>query len=65
MDLVYNCIEIGAIAFGGPMMITGFMLMASGHKSGMKRVLWGIALVTIGLASPVRSSNINQWLPAC
>jgi hypothetical protein len=60
LNILANGLEILAIAWGGPTMIMGFMYMAAGSQDAMKRVLWGAAGVTGGLATP---GAIN-WLVA-
>jgi hypothetical protein len=60
LNIVANGMEILGIAWGGPTMINGFMHMAAGTQDAMKRVLWGGAGVTGGLATP---GAIN-WLVA-
>ncbi len=52
--------EILGIALGGPTMIIGFMHMAAGTHDAMKRVLFGCAGVTGGLATP----GCINWLVA-
>ncbi len=60
LNIIANGMEILGIAWGGPTMIMGFMHMAAGTQDAMKRVLWGAAGVTGGLATP---GAIN-WLVA-
>jgi hypothetical protein len=60
LNIIANGLEILGIAWGGPTMIMGFMYMAAGSQDAMKRVLWGAAGVTGGLATP---GAIN-WLVA-
>lgn len=60
LNIIANGMEILGIAWGGPTMIMGFMYMAAGTQDAMKRVLWGAAGVTGGLATP---GAIN-WLVA-
>jgi len=60
LNIIANGLEILGIAWGGPTMIMGFMHMAAGTQDAMKRVLFGAAGVTGGLATP---GAIN-WLVA-
>jgi hypothetical protein len=60
LNILANGMEILGIAWGGPTMIMGFMHMAAGTHDSMKRVLFGAAGVTGGLATP---GAIN-WLVA-
>ena len=60
LNIIANGMEILGIAWGGPTMIMGFMHMAAGTQDAMKRVLFGGAGVTGGLATP---GAIN-WLVA-
>lgn len=60
LNLLANGLEIFGIAWGGPTMIMGFMQMAGGTQSAMKRVLWGAASCTGGLAVP----GCINWLVA-
>jgi len=60
LNIIANGMEILGIAWGGPTMIMGFMHMAAGTQDSMKRVLFGAAGVTGGLATP---GAIN-WLVA-
>jgi len=60
LNIVANGMEILGIAWGGPTMIMGFMHMAAGTQDAMKRVLWGAAGVTGGLATP----GCINWLVA-
>ena len=60
LNIIANGMEILGIAWGGPTMIMGFMHMAAGTHDAMKRVLFGAAGVTGGLATP---GAIN-WLVA-
>jgi hypothetical protein len=60
LNIIANGMEILGIAWGGPTMIMGFMHMAAGTQDAMKRVLFGCAGVTGGLATP---GAIN-WLVA-
>jgi hypothetical protein len=60
LNIIANGMEILGIAWGGPTMIMGFMHMAAGTQDAMKRVLFGAAGVTGGLATP---GAIN-WLVA-
>jgi len=60
LNILANGLEILGIAWGGPTMIMGFMHMAAGTHDAMKRVLFGAAGVTGGLATP---GAIN-WLVA-
>lgn len=66
-DIFWNCLEIVGIAWGGPMMILGFMRLAACSNNdrkqrqwGMVQVLFGAAAVTGGLATP----GCVNWLPA-
>ncbi|MGD9684856.1 MAG: hypothetical protein AB7W16_27130 [Candidatus Obscuribacterales bacterium] len=60
LNIIANGMEILGIAWGGPTMIMGFMHMAAGTHDAMKKVLFGAAGVTGGLATP---GAIN-WLVA-
>ncbi len=60
LNIIANGMEILGIAWGGPTMIMGFMHMAAGTQDAMKRVLWGGAGVTGGLATP----GCINWLVA-
>ncbi len=60
LNIIANGMEIIGIAWGGPTMILGFMHMAAGTQDAMKRVMFGGAGVTGGLATP---GAIN-WLVA-
>ncbi len=60
LNIIANGMEILGIAWGGPTMIMGFMRMAAGTQDAMKRVLWGAAGVTGGLATP----GCINWLVA-
>ncbi len=60
LNIIANGMEILGIAWGGPTMIMGFMHMAAGTQDAMKRVMFGAAGVTGGLATP---GAIN-WLVA-
>jgi hypothetical protein len=60
LNIIANGMEILGIACGGPTMIMGFMHMAAGTQDAMKRVLWGAAGVTGGLATP----GCINWLVA-
>jgi len=60
LNIVANGMEILGIAWGGPTMIMGFMHMAAGTQDAMKRVLFGCAGVTGGLATP----GVINWLVA-
>jgi hypothetical protein len=60
LNIIANGMEILGIAWGGPTMIMGFMHMAAGTQDAMKRVLWGAAGVTGGLATP----GCINWLVA-
>jgi hypothetical protein len=60
LNIIANGMEILAIAWGGPTMIMGFMHMAAGTQDAMKRVLFGAAGVTGGLATP----GCINWLVA-
>ncbi|MGD9684303.1 MAG: hypothetical protein AB7W16_24325 [Candidatus Obscuribacterales bacterium] len=60
LNIIANGMEILGIAWGGPTMIMGFMHMAAGTQDAMKKVLFGAAGVTGGLATP---GAIN-WLVA-
>ena len=60
LNIVANGLEILAIAWGGPTMIMGFMYMAAGTQDAMKKVLFGAAGVTGGLATP----GCINWLVA-
>jgi len=60
LNIIANGMEILGIAWGGPTMIMGFMHMAAGTQDAMKRVLFGAAGVTRGLATP----GCINWLVA-
>ena len=60
LNIIANGLEILGIAWGGPTMILGFMHMAAGTQDAMKRVLFGAAGVTGGLATP----GCINWLVA-
>jgi hypothetical protein len=60
LNIIANGMEILGIAWGGPTMIMGFMHMAAGTNDAMKRVLFGAAGVTGGLATP----GCINWLVA-
>src|ERR1700733_10306173 len=60
LNIIANGMEILGIAWGGPTMIMGFMRMAAGTQDAMKRILWGAAGVTGGLATP----GCINWLVA-
>ena len=60
LNIIANGLEILGIAWGGPTMIMGFMHMAAGTQDAMKRVLFGAAGVTGGLATP----GCINWLVA-
>jgi hypothetical protein len=62
LNIIANGMEILGIAWGGPTMINGFMRMAAGTQDAMKRVLWGGAGVTGGLATP---GAINWLVASC
>jgi len=62
LNIIANGMEILGIAWGGPTMIMGFMHMAAGTQDAMKRVLWGCAGVTGGLATP---GCINWLVASC
>ncbi len=60
LNIIANGMEILGIAWGGPTMIMGFMHMAAGTQQAMKKVLFGAAGVTGGLATP----GCINWLVA-
>lgn len=60
LNIIANGMEILGIAWGGPTMIMGFMHMAAGTQDSMKKVLFGAAGVTGGLATP----GCINWLVA-
>jgi len=60
LNIIANGMEILGIAWGGPTMIMGFMHMAAGTQDAMKKVLFGAAGVTGGLATP----GVINWLVA-
>ena len=60
LNIMANGMEILGIAWGGPTMIMGFMHMAACTQDSMKRVLFGIAGVTGGMATP----GCINWLVA-
>jgi len=62
LNIIANGMEILGIAWGGPTMIMGFMHMAAGTHDAMKRVLFGCAGVTGGLATP---GCINWLVASC
>lgn len=62
LNIIANGMEILGIAWGGPTMIWGFMNMAAGTQDAMKRIIWGAAGVTGGLATP---GCINWLVASC
>lgn len=60
LNIIANGMEILGIAWGGPTMMLGFMHLAAGSKDAMRRVLFGGAGVTGGLAVP----GVINWLVA-
>jgi hypothetical protein len=60
LNIIANGMEILGIAWGGPTMIMGFMHMAAGTQDAMKRVLFGAAGVTGGLATPGAINSIIE-----
>lgn len=60
LNIIANGMEILGIAWGGPTMIMGFMYMAAGTQDAMRKVLFGAAGVTGGLATP----GCINWLVA-
>jgi hypothetical protein len=60
LNIIANGLEILGIAWGGPTMILGFMYMAAGTQDAMKKVMFGAAGVTGGLATP----GCINWLVA-
>ena len=60
LNIIANGMEILGIAWGGPTMIMGFMHVAAGSHDAMKKVLFGAAGVTGGLATP----GCINWLVA-
>jgi hypothetical protein len=60
LNIICNGMEILGIAWGGPTMVMGFMHMAAGTHDAMKKVLFGSAGVTGGLATP----GVINWLVA-
>ncbi|MCC7532193.1 MAG: hypothetical protein IT342_27060 [Candidatus Melainabacteria bacterium] len=60
LNIIANGMEILGIAWGGPTMIFGFMHMAAGSQDAMKKVMFGCAGVTGGLATP----GCINWLVA-
>jgi hypothetical protein len=60
LNIIANGMEILGIAWGGPTMIMGFMHMAAGTQDAMKKVLFGAAGVTGGMATP----GCINWLVA-
>ncbi len=60
LNIIANGLEILGIAWGGPTMIFGFMHMAAGSQDAMKKVMFGCAGVTGGLATP----GCINWLVA-
>ncbi len=62
LNIIANGMEILGIAWGGPTMIWGFMNMAAGTQDALKRIIWGAAGVTGGLATP---GCINWLVASC
>ncbi len=62
LNIIANGMEILGIAWGGPTMIWGFMNMAAGTHDALKRIIWGAAGVTGGLATP---GCINWLVASC
>lgn len=62
LNIIANGMEILGIAWGGPCMIWGFMNMAAGVQDSLKRIIWGAAGVTGGLATP---GCINWLVASC
>ena len=60
LNIMANGMEILGIAWGGPTIIMGFMYMAAGTQDAMKRVMFGMAGVVGGLATP----GVINWLVA-
>ncbi len=60
LNIIANGMEILGIAWGGPTMIMGFMHMAAGTQDAMKKVMFGAAGVTGGMATP----GCINWLVA-
>jgi hypothetical protein len=60
LNIMANGLEILGIAWGGPTIILGFMYMAAGTQDAMKRVMFGMAGVVGGLATP----GCINWLVA-
>ncbi len=60
LNIIANGMEILGIAWGGPTLIWGFMNMAASTKDALKKVIWGCAGVTGGLATP----GLINWLVA-
>ena len=60
LNIIANGMEILGVAWGGPTMILGFMHMAASTQNAFKRVLFGAAGVTGGLATP----GCINWLVA-
>jgi hypothetical protein len=52
LSALANGLEILGIAWGGPTMLMGFMQFGSGTQSALRRVLWGAAGCSAGLATP-------------
>ncbi len=62
LNIIANGMEILGIAQGPPTMIWGFMNMAAGTQDALKRIIWGAASVTGGLATP---GCINWLVASC
>lgn len=60
LNILANGLEILGIAWGGPTIVFGFMHMAAGSQDAMKKILFGCAGVTGGLATP----GVINWLVA-
>lgn len=62
LNIIANGMEILGIAWGGPTMIWGCMCLAAGTQDAIKRIIWGTAGVTGGLATP---GCINWLVASC
>lgn len=62
LNIIANGMEILGIAWGGPTIIMGCMHMAAGSHDALKKILFGAAGVTGGLATP---GCINWLVASC
>jgi len=60
LNALANGMEILGIAWGGPTMLMGFMQFGAGSQAALRRVLWGAASCSAGLATP----GCLNWLVA-